>query len=479
MGAAAVPIRLCAKTSLEAEVVIVGSGPAGIALADRLTASGISVLVVETGLFAAASANQALGTVLDGGGSPYELSRAGQRVVGGSSSVWGGICPRLHAADFVTRSRYGYGTDWPIPYEQLARYYCQAEWWLGVSGGADRCKSGLPSPHDVAAVALLKQLATLGIEQAAPARIASSLQGLNAPLRIGPQRIPGLLRRTTFRLLSGTTARRILFDDSGRSCGLAIATLRGDEYRVNGRVFVLAAGAIQNPRLLMLSDTAGKRGGVGNEGGHLGRWFMEHPNLHYWLKPRQNFIPDRFAAAQTQVNMWYDRLKSQGLGSVQGWVSAFRRLPARGVAFAQPAETVMLEALCEQEPFYGNAISLRVDSVDHFGDPLPQLAYRRTERDDATIHKAAEVLEALIGELADEFTMQPVSAGSHHLMGTTRMGRTATEGVVDMNLKVHGVPNLYVVGSSVFVTGGAANPTLSIAALSLRLADHLRAIRRG
>ena len=478
VGAMLVPIRLMADKIPLTEVLIVGSGPAGISLADRLTALGISVLVIETGSNHETRQNMALSTVLDGGGGlPYDLSRAGVRVVGGGSNVWGGICPRLQPSDFSTRSKYGYGRDWPIAYDDMARFYCQAENWLKVTGGKRRCLNAPPSPHDVAAVSLLKKLDEIGINNSSAARISSASNGTNSPVRLRTQRIPHIVKRASFGLLTGLTARKIVVNDVGKASGVIVSSLSGEEYRIKGQVIVLAAGAIQNSRLLMLSDSVQHKGGLGNGGGHLGRWFMEHQNIHYWLKPNKSYITANFAAAQTQIMQWYDKSKEEGVGSVLCWASEFKYAPARSAGFALPDKFFMLEALCEQEPSYENALSLSHEHTDQFGDPLPVLNYRRTHRDEATMHIAEKLLDSIAEDFSTTIAKQPINYGSHHLMGTTRMGGAEKDGVVDLNLKVHGIRNLYVAGSSVFVTGGAANPTLSITALSLRLAEYLYSIR--
>ena len=104
---------------------------------------------------------------------------------------------------------------------------------------------------------------------------------------------------------------------------------------------------------------------------------------------------------------------------------------------------------------------------------MPTLQFAQSSRDLATIARAREHLLQLLEPFAHSVIEPPHSLGSHHLMGVTRMSASPETGVVDADLQVHGVPGLYVVGSSVFPTGGASNPTLTLTALSLRLAEHL------
>lgn len=115
------------------DVLIVGAGPAGIALAQQLASAGLNVTLLESGGSALASQSQALAQVLPAGRPlPYDLSRASIRAIGGGSRVWGGVCPRLQACDLRSASLYGYGVDWPISYAELSAYYCRAEQFLQV-----------------------------------------------------------------------------------------------------------------------------------------------------------------------------------------------------------------------------------------------------------------------------------------------------------------------------------------------------------
>ena len=118
---------------------------------------------------------------------------------------------------------------------------------------------------------------------------------------------------------------------------------------------------------------------------------------------------------------------------------------------------------------------------DAFGEPLARLDWRVAERDRLALWRVLELLAAeagrsglgrldLPGDAGRELALARLRGGRHH-MGTTRMGVRPSQGVVDPDCRVHGIPNLFVAGSSVFPTAGHANPTLTIVALALRLAD--------
>ena len=141
--------------------------------------------------------------------------------------------------------------------------------------------------------------------------------------------------------------------------------------------------------------------------------------------------------------------------------------------------TLVFRAVIEMEPSAYNRVTLNKNNKDYFGNPGADLSLNFTQKDKSTIEEARKLLKRLASymELEDvEYLDQIVDWGHHHV-GTCRMGADPMTSVVDKNLKVHGTKNLYVTGSAVFVTNGASMPTLTISALSLRLADQLTKIK--
>ena len=140
-----------------------------------------------------------------------------------------------------------------------------------------------------------------------------------------------------------------------------------------------------------------------------------------------------------------------------------------------PEKNIRFSILCEQEPSLENRFELSKTEQDEFGDPLPMLWYKLSDFDKRTYTHAAESLKNTLemSKTLESSQDMQVYFGRHHLMGTTRMADNEKEGVVDKNLKVFGSKNIYVLGGSVFPSGGAANPTLTIVALAMRLSEHL------
>jgi choline dehydrogenase-like flavoprotein len=139
-----------------------------------------------------------------------------------------------------------------------------------------------------------------------------------------------------------------------------------------------------------------------------------------------------------------------------------------------------VRALVELVPDRENRVMLG-DELDRFGQPKMKIVWRWTEADLRSIRRTQEIFRE---ELAAFGKFIPVEEGAadfprsfystHHFMGTTRMHDDPSQGVVDEHCQVHGTKNLFVAGSSVFPTGGCANPTLTLVALAIRLADHLK-----
>jgi choline dehydrogenase-like flavoprotein len=135
-----------------------------------------------------------------------------------------------------------------------------------------------------------------------------------------------------------------------------------------------------------------------------------------------------------------------------------------------------IEAETEQHPNPESRVSLDPQVRDLFGDPVPHLNLAFSDFDRRTHQRARDIVQQLLSAAgARDIVVDPISStsfGAHH-MGTCRMADDPDKGVVDRNCQVHGISNLFVVGGSVFPTSGALQPSLTIAALALRLADHL------
>jgi choline dehydrogenase-like flavoprotein len=315
---------------------------------------------------------------------------------------------------------------------------------------------------------------------------------------------------------------------------VSVRTLAGNAFSVRARIVVLAAGAIENARLLLHNR-------IGNDRDLVGRYFAEHLHLRcgvlvanpgvdcafYDEKQRRGrepmawfVIPPRvvrerrllaFSASLRQVRpapvAWVRSAQSpafaamvalaesvvRGRGPAHWGRRAARALGGAGdVVRGLGARAWMAErrglvfevnVRAEQAPNRDSRVTLN-GRRDRLGMPMADLDWRITEQDRASVLASV----ALLGDACaaagaarvfvppgDDVPPSDAIGGGWHQMGTTRMARDPSAGVVDEHCRVHGVANLFVAGSSVFPSFGFANPTFTLLALALRLSDHLRA----
>ena len=315
---------------------------------------------------------------------------------------------------------------------------------------------------------------------------------------------------------------------------LVVAAEPGRRFSVTARIFVLAAGGIENPRLLLASRQH-QPAGLGNGHDLVGRFFMEHLSAGIGLmRPTNQAAMARFGLYELHPEHGalaeaYLRLSAQVLRSRQLLNAAFFLLP-RSETFASEGvrSFKVLRATAVRKPWAGSGVrhlrNLGADvrpvaatvlgkvsrspaaptvlvvgtqaeqapdpasriTLDHrrdrFGVQRALLDWQVSEFDVRSIRSSEDVLDrelqaAGLGhierKLGDEEPPGLFAGGNHH-MGTTRMHVDPREGVVDADGRVHGIRNLYIAGSSVFPTGGFANPTFTIVALAIRLGDHLK-----
>jgi choline dehydrogenase-like flavoprotein len=282
-----------------------------------------------------------------------------------------------------------------------------------------------------------------------------------------------------------------------------VATLAGGRFSVRAGVFVLAAGGIENARLLLASDGV-MRDGVGNAHDLVGRFFMEHL---YVDDAARIAVPPRFAAryatsqrvgpqlvrcalslsdrTQRDEELSAATFVVTGPPAPARWAGRLRATARRAVASLRSTVTLPVKHVQEQVPNRDSRVVLSRER-DRLGSRRADLDWRVSPVDKRVAARSYTILDRalrtagtgrIVDSRLDDGPDWPVDLrGARHHMGTTRMHTDPKRGVVDGNGRVHGVANLYVTGSSVFPTSGSANPTLTIVALALRLADHLKAV---
>jgi choline dehydrogenase-like flavoprotein len=191
---------------------------------------------------------------------------------------------------------------------------------------------------------------------------------------------------------------------------------------------------------------------------------MEHVKITYYGQ-----IPLRDFSGYGRCHQFYEPFKRQGFGSV---ILAFGGQRVGG------EYGLRISADIEMVPSEANRVTLAEDLKDHFGNPGMDLSLNLRGQDIETIERVRSLIYRTYADLGATHVVQATENGSglswlHHHMGSCRMGANPETSVSDRNMRVHHSPNLYLAGSAVFVTSGASNPTLTITALSHRLANHL------
>ncbi len=443
---------------------VIGAGPAGITLALELAKANKSVLVFETGTLTEPRGDMPnavnYGHFPDGWWDQHSI-----RALGGTSRVWSGWCATLMEVDFANPVT---GVRWPIAKSDLAPYYPRA------TAVVDREPSILdvetpfipgfvyrPFSRGAATRFGRKYREALSTSSLVDVAVGRSVIGLDANASRSAVRA-----LTCFRHASGA-AEQLDLDPAQN--------------------VVVAGGGISNAQLF-LQPRADGAVSVGNESGLAGKYLMEHPHLYSVGEVVldddivQQSRPADFGSAVHALVPDDQQMRRHGL------------LGCSVECRTRTTEHPMADYLAGEHarPFYHYVCNVRSEMA-----PAPSNEVFLTgERDAAGLYRPAarcvigagdflnvEKTLRLLGESLIEsgkgrvrinnerLYRQPTGGG--HIMGTTRMGTSQSNSVVDRECRVHGYDNLFVAGSSVFPTGGYANPTLTIVSLSLRLADTL------
>lgn len=502
---------------VESDVAIIGAGAAGIAIARELRARPLRVVLLESGWFTPDAATQSLyaGEVSDR--TYFTLDSARTRCFGGSTNQWAGECRPLDAQDFdqrdwVADSGWPFGLAHLLPFYHRAQSLCQlgpyaytADDWRG---------------HGVRLIAFLDD------------RVRSYALHYSPPTRFGEVYRLEIEQATNVVTYLGANIVDVETPTPPvRVSSVKVACVSGNRFRVKARVFVLAAGGIENARLLLMANRV-QPTGLGNTYDLVGRYFMEHVYLDAaaTIRDAKGSISEFYTAGhwsggrrirgmlgldadlrrQEQLTNYCAVLDEESGRSVVAFFRALVRTLVRGrvpagalgrlgdimrhagVVAARRSGIAMrkrsprlylVKNVMEQAPNPESRVVLGHDR-DRLDCPRVVLRWRLSAIDKHTAHRAHQILReelsrvgvgrlrSALGRETDPWPAQ--IRGARHHMGTTRMHPDPRHGVVDANSRVHGIGNLYVAGSSVFPTSGAANPTLTIVALALRLADHLK-----
>lgn len=533
-----------ANTTLDFDYVIVGSGVTGALIAWQLSRHGKRVCMIEAGDYVsrwkAIEHYRSLPDKSIANNSPYPnlewapnpigghyLEQKGPvkyattyiRMVGGTTWHWDSATWRLLPSDFELNTRYGVGRDWPIGYEDLEPWYQKAEEELGVNGWDTEDQSGQgndhypprsqPYPTPGHPFSWGQQVVAGKLEAAG----YSAIHEPNARLSVATAERPACAGNNTCdpicpigakytadfhvrkaldhgcTLLSNSVVYRVDAADDGKITAVHFRRPDKSTGTVNGKMFVIAANAIETPKLLLMSVSERYPQGIANTSGQVGRNLMDHTGLGFNLVTEDEVWP---GTGPNALLVMLNAREGQFRSERASYKTKFRNT---AVNFAvtqslinqgimgnelyrqikyQSARQLSVAVDLETLPNPQNRIVPSQDRTDSLGIPVPEIHYdvddywnKGRDAAIADVQNIAKILNAKI--VATDTNKQ----NREHILGTMIMGNSPADSVVDKNCRTHDHPNLYIAGTSVFPAVGCVNPTLTGAALALRIADTL------
>lgn len=511
--------NLPASIPLQADLCIVGGGAAGLALANELRGSALRVIVLESGETRRTEAADDM-NITASVGLPHHGSTDGRaRVFGGATTAWGGQLIPLRESETAHRDWVPH-SGWPLALASLAPYYRRAEKLLGVEGPPydeqvwERLGIAPPAFDHDALIARFSQWAPLSRRNFAVLMRKDLAASHNVDVMLG----------ATLAGIESNAAHNHV-------TGILVRSTSGAAYRLRARQYIMCTGGIETPRLLLMA-------GLANSSGALGRYFQDHisyvaaladpvsrERIRHHFEPRYcnaamytckieptDRMQRRLGLLNCMAHIKFDIPDALGLLEARQVLRALQRgqmpIPSLDALWAMTKGSAELARLVfhrlvharraapsrgavyllidiEQAPNPDSRITL-TDSCDALGLPRARVDWRLTNLEQHTAQCFRDLLQAQwraarLGELTLAGAMDFNAAEGlsyardiYHHMGTTRMSLGSGDGVVNTDLRCHDVDNLFVASSAVFPTSGIANPTFTILALTLRLAEHLK-----
>lgn len=489
-------------------VVVIGSGAGGGTLSNELAQKGIDVVCLEAGgrlTFGDIENDPPLMEERMGWhdrriGPPVWLCKT----VGGTTMRWSAMALRFQQYEFEPRSTYGLLEDttlidWPLSLEELSPYYEKAEDKMGVAGSHGTPPSFETSNYKVLAAGGkrigYKEISTAGIAiNSVPRDGRPACQQIGfcfSGCKIGAKwstlytEIPKAEATDHFELRTKAMALQINHDDSGKVTGVVYADDAGELHEQKARAVAVAGNVVETTRLLINSASSKYPDGLGGSSGHLGRNYMRHVNsaifavmpgvvnFHRGTRLSGLIMDERYHRSERGfAGGYFIETAALDPGGVVGYANGWGEPVAR---FMENYDHLAGAFICgEDPPQASNRIFLHSTDRDQYGLPVPVIEYTMHANSDAmqrhAIRQTTELYESLEG--TDILASDGVQVGCHN-MGVARMSTSPDDGVTNRWGQVHEIQNLFISDGSVFTSGAAANPTLTIVALAIRQADHI------
>lgn len=462
-------------TSSELDMVIIGSGAAGIEIAQYFADKKQTVLIIERGPekfswtcqkdFQFQSVGKPIrqadfSTFFDLAAAKKSLCRCCG--FGGTLNLWGENWKLLTDFDLSGQGK-GSSNQWPFDFYELWKFYEKAASLHDLNKFVDFTKtvSGPANPFQIPAP-------LIGSPRCKVIRRFES-DSL-------PESLDRILRSINLKIIMEACA--VSFElNPQRTCieSILVRDKQANSYRVRAKVFVLACGAVENARLILANPQLSVPGSGFDR---VGKYLMDHPKGHCgYLYPYRNDVnleSVRIKKGNQEFIVDYVfspvHLNTKNLSNHCILISPDRhnKLPRYKISFQ-----------LAQEPYEASCVSLSAQT-DSFGLAIPVVDWRISENDERSFQRflcevASVFKELKIGDVSYLDNSMSVSSmrDASHQMGTTRISSSPDSGVVNRDLQYFGLENLYIVGSSVFRTSGNAHPTFTIKSLAIRLAEHL------
>jgi choline dehydrogenase-like flavoprotein len=520
------------------DVLIIGAGAAGAAFAWSLAETRMNILCLEQGDWMKPESYPGMRTdwevsqlgdfalspnmrgrredyPVNDGASPIQTSMF--NAVGGSTIMYAAHFPRFHPSDFRVNTLDGVADDWPLDYQRLAPYYDVNARMMGVSGLAgDPMYPPKQVPLPPVALGKLGETLAKGFnrlgwhwwpsdsaittqehEGRAPCINAGTCllgcaQGAKASTDITYW--PAAIRQGV-TLKPRSRVREITVGENGMADGVIYYDADGVERRQKAHVVVVACNGIGTPRLLLNSRSKHFPDGLANRSGLVGKNLMFHPYAMVtgiFDEPLEGYKGPTGCCIMSQEFYETDLRRGFTRGYSFEIVRSFGPVSTalRGLqwgrmpwgtdhhrAFAELFDhTAGMVAICEDLPEPGNCVTIDPDLKDSDGIPAPKVTYRLSENSDRMlahcVARGADVLQA--AGARETVAEAPLPFAGWHLMGTARMGTDPARSVVNEWGRSHDVHNLFIIDGSIFVTAAAVNPTNTIQALALHIADTVK-----
>ncbi len=478
---------------IEGDICIVGAGFAGISIAVEMLDTPFKVLLLEGGGF---EPEERLQQLYDGettGQSFLPLASAALHCFGGTS-IWGGMCSIYDQIVFEKREWID-KSGWPISQETLLPYYERANSYLDLGVYSFDLKYWQTQDPTLIELPLDQDVFWNKLWRFS-----------NPPTRFGEKYRRTISDANNIHLYTYANVVDIHANDNlSRIDEVTVKNFAGKTHKIRAKYFILACSGIQNARILLAANKQCPNG-LGNDNDFVGRYYHDHLDARFadlWLKdatelrlytwegkrPRAELaiMPDKQAEYEILIgNTSFRSLGANDIGYLPR-ISDF--LTNRFNKNARKAFEVIIRLEQAQNP--SSRVTLD-DEKDELGVPRARLNWALTSLEMKSIRKIYELIAQQVGmkgigrlRIHEEFLDQKDNSipdsviGGVHQMGTTRMSSDPKNGVVDASCRLHGIQNLYVAGSSCFPTGSGVNPTFTIVALSIKIADHLKEIMKS